>query len=200
MRAFDSSKIPFPKGYEDFAVPLGFDAYVLEIGAGVGWNAETYARANPRHFVMAVEHSHERFGKLLNRASEAALPNLVAVQADAESFVVHCLRAESLDRVMLLYPNPYPKASQANKRWHYMPFMAELVSRLKFGGVLQMATNEDSYAGEFFEAMQDVWKLELLLSERASLDADPDFCPRTHFEKKYYERGEMLHLMEFKKA
>ena len=220
MRLFDSSRIPQAKGYEDFRFPRGFSSHVLEIGAGAGWNAVTYARMNPSHCVVAVEHSRERFALLEGRATRSSplemasvgmgsldevvkasgLTNLFPVHADAESFVVHNVASESLDRVMLLYPNPYPKASQANKRWHNMPFMSELLAKMKSGAVLQMATNEDFYAAEFFERAIDTWKLVVVSNERVTLEADPDFRPRTHFEKKYYSRGEMLHLMEFRKV
>lgn len=206
MRAFDSSRIPFPKGYEDFKVPTGFEAYVLEIGAGVGWHAVMWAKNHPQDCIVAVEHSRERFAKLEGRSenmaakSDEPAPNLFPIHADAESFVVHCLPRETLDRVFLLYPNPYPKQSQSNKRWHNMPFMSELLSRLKTDGLIEMATNEDFYAAEYFDQMLGEWKLELVSEERVSKDADPDFLPRTHFEKKYYERGEMLHLFVFRKV
>ena len=62
-----------------------------------------------------------------------------------------------------------------------------------------MATNEDFYAAEAFSEMQEVWGLGLVSNLRITKGADPDFRPRTHFEKKYFERGEMLHLMEFAK-
>jgi tRNA (guanine-N7-)-methyltransferase len=199
MRSFDRAHIPAPRGYEAFRFPSGFSSFVLEIGAGVGWHAESFARAHPNRYLMAIEHSHERFAKLSRRLERAKLDNIVAIQADAESFVVHAVPRESLDRVLILYPNPYPKASQANKRWHRMPFMEALLGTLKPGGVLQMATNEDFYAAEFFEEMQEVWGLRLVSNERISRAADPHFAPRTHFEKKYFERDELLHLMEFSK-
>jgi tRNA (guanine-N7-)-methyltransferase len=199
MRTFDPKHLPAPRGYEGFQFPAGFSSFVLEIGAGVGWHAETYARSKPDQYLVAVEHSHERFSKLSRRLARAQLGNIIAIQADAESFVVHCVPSLSLDRILILYPNPYPKAAQANKRWHRMPFMQALLETLKPGGVLQMATNEDFYAAEFFAEMQDVWGLSLVSTERVSRAADPLFSPRTHFEKKYYERGDLLHLMEFAK-
>jgi tRNA (guanine-N7-)-methyltransferase len=200
MRTFDSKHIPAPRGYEGFRFPSGFSSFALEIGAGVGWHAETYARSNPKHYLLAVEHSHERFAKLSRRVARAKLDNIVAIQADAESFVVHSVPLLSLERILILYPNPYPKAAQSNKRWHRMPFMQALLATLKPGGVLQMATNEDFYAAEFFAEMQEVWGLSLVSNERVSRAADPLFSPRTHFEKKYYERDELLHLMEFRKV
>ncbi|MEO5667296.1 MAG: hypothetical protein ABIR96_04480 [Bdellovibrionota bacterium] len=199
MRVFDSSKIPPPRGFESFRAPPGFDRYALEIGAGAGWHATVYATTHPETCLFAVEHSRARFSRLESRARHAHLKNFLIFHADAESFVVHCVADVSLDRVMILYPNPYPKASQSNKRWHEMPFMAALLSKMKAEAVLEFATNEDSYAADFFERMTETWGLEIIANQRISKDADPDFKARTHFEKKYFERGEMLHLMEFRR-
>jgi len=197
MRAFDPSRIPFPRGYEDFQPPQGASSYVLEIGAGAGLHALAWARAHPESVIFAVEHSRSRFARLAARAAEASLGNLVPIHADAESFVVHLLGEIRLARVMILYPNPYPKHSQANKRWHEMPFMKELLARMHSNAVLELATNLDFYAKDFEERMLETWNLRRLSRRRVTSVEDPTFVARTHFEKKYYERGESLHLLEF---
>ena len=142
---------------------------------------------------IAIEHTQERFGKFARRlANHEPMVNLHAVHANAISWIVHCVPAASLDRIWLLYPNPYPKTRHRNQRWHAMPFAAKLVETLKPGGELRLATNEQFYANE---AERD-WQLQgLVLDSRKEIGSDE--APRTHFERKYIERGETCFDLTF---
>lgn len=202
IRSFQKDKIPFPLGYEDFDLIALMKSskcqkLSLEIGAGAGWHAIDFALKNPQTLLIAIEHSKERFVKLQRRWEKHSKPlNLIPVHADAESFVSHCLPNHSLDEVILLYPNPYPKVSQSNKRWHNMPFWAELLRKMKLNSELQFATNEKFYSDEFVATMQKEWKCQVLTE--ILIYKNKDFIPRTHFEKKYFERGETLYLSKFR--
>ena len=87
------------------------------------------------------------------------------------------------------------KKGDQNKRWHAMPFMGKLLETMVPGGHLEFATNESFYAEECYEWMTNVWELEAL-----EYKAIPhNFPPRTHFEKKYLERGQKCFNLTFKK-
>ncbi|MFN8369910.1 MAG: hypothetical protein U0T83_04695 [Bacteriovoracaceae bacterium] len=88
---------------------------------------------------------------------------------------------ESVDRYIMLYPNPYPKSKQQNKRFHCMPFMEVIRKTLKPGGEIIMATNEEFYAKEALDWMNSYWGFDLIRDE---ILRNGD-TPRTHFEKKY---------------
>jgi tRNA G46 methylase TrmB len=60
------------------------------------------------------------------------------MRANAVHWIAHYLSKQSVDAYFILYPNPYPKASQRNKRVHAMPFMGHLIATLKPGGTLKM--------------------------------------------------------------
>jgi tRNA G46 methylase TrmB len=187
MRAFDSVHLPFPK--------LAFDAHGLpphrhldiEIGSGQGLHAIRYCKENPARHLIAVEKTHERFAKLQGRKSRhPELANLTCLHADATSVITHHIPHSSLDRVFVLYPNPYQKNSQANLRWHNRPFISTLLLKMKKGSQLILATNIESYANE--AAVQFVREWGLRMAEFSTLPASA--LPRTHFEKKYLLRGE----------
>lgn len=194
MRQFQADKVFKPRGVK-LAVDLDPQSNnVLEIGAGVGKHAIGYAQKFPDSRIYAVEHSKERFEKFKNRISshrnkKIDLDNLEIHHCDAEAFTVHFVPDHSLNKVFILYPNPYPKPAQSNKRWHNMPFMSCLISKLKPGGELTLVTNEQFYADESREIMDKEWGLRELAFTKISLESQPDFEPRTHFEKKYLLRG-----------
>lgn len=173
---------------------LANDHVDIEIGAGQGLHAVRYAQANPNRHLIAIERTATRFQQLARRhAAHPRLTNLFPIHADALSIFVHKIPTQSIERIFLLYPNPYPKEKQANLRWHNMPFMMLLKSKLKPGGSLVLATNIEDYAGEAEEKMIADWRFQLRTKQilgRADV-------PRTHFEKKYLERGESCWNFEF---
>jgi len=197
LRKFQADKIFQPRGVVlDRPIDLG-QTNVFEIGPGVGKHPIQYAIANPSHRMLAVEHSSERFEKFRKRVEAhrikgEALMNLDFFQCDAESFAVHFLPERSIDKIFLLYPNPYPKASQSNKRWHNMPFMEFLLTRLKDGGELELATNEKFYADEARKVLAGTPTLKLVKDENLTKQKQDHYVGRTHFEKKYLERGEAI--------
>lgn len=197
MRAFAEDKIPFhppPSALVEILMHVPLD---LEIGAGQGLHAVSYCRRFPQRKLIAVERTSTRFHQL-NRRHQAHpdTTNLYPIHADAVSVVTHWLKDKSLEKVFLLYPNPYPKSKQANLRWHNMPFMRTLIAKMATGAELTLSTNVESYALEAREKFTTLWGLILKSHERLTTTS----IPRTHFEKKYLERGEPCWNLVFQKA
>lgn len=206
LRSFNSQNIPLPLDL-DFSVcahALSSNSRIfLEIGCGVGWHPIQLAMEYPEVLVIGVEHSKSRFAAFQRRVEAhrmrdpKALANLLPVHADAESFVVHALKEQSLERVYMMYPNPYPKASQANKRWMQAPFMECLLEKLKPKAVFEMRTNEAWYAKESVKQAKALWNLKQVDRFRVQKNTHPNFQVKTHFEKKYFERGQVLHVLRW---
>jgi tRNA G46 methylase TrmB len=172
----------------------------LEIGCGAGWHPIRYAQKNPERFLVAVEHTHNRFASFERRLSRhPSVTNLKAVHANAVAWVTHALERESVDRVFFLYPNPYPKSSDLNKRWYGMPFMQRVIDVLKPGGEIVFSTNEAFYSSEAKQFMTRQWGLKQVENLEFSKETAPAGYPRTHFEKKYLERGERCFQLRFAK-
>jgi tRNA (guanine-N7-)-methyltransferase len=85
-------------------------------------------------------------------------------------------------RHYLLYPNPYPKASQLRKRWYGSPAFPSL---LALGGVLTVRSNWPIYVEEFALALK-------IAGYAASRQTLVDAAGITAFETKYAERGHRL--------
>jgi len=186
MRSFKAGLVPAPNHSIDLNRILSLAPLDVEIGAGQGLHAIRYCQQNPHRTLLAVERTHNRFAQLEQRhRAHPHLSNLYPVHADALSVFAHTLPDHSVDRIFLLYPNPYPKSKQANLRWHNMPFMALLKKRLKPGGELTLATNILDYAQEAERVMASNWQFAL----REKSVVNSGLTPRTHFEKKYLERG-----------
>jgi tRNA G46 methylase TrmB len=193
MRAV--SKIPPPPDLR----PLALDPNLpvdIEIGCGVGFHPLRYARENPGRQLVAFERTREKFEKFAARLrNHEALPNLTAIHGDALSWIAHAVGPASVDHYFILYPNPYPKESQRNLRFPFMPAFRFIRDSMKKGGLLTLATNSASYAEEAAEGFAKEWGLGLV--EKNPLPEN--FPPRTHFEKKYLARGEPCWNLVFRR-
>lgn len=198
IREFRAEKVPFPRGYEGFQFPRNESRVAIEIGAGAGWHAVQYAKAQRDTLLFAIEQTHDRFRKLELRAKRhSELKHLHPVHANAVGWITHLVPPAAVDEYFLLYPNPNPKESQRNKRWHWHPFFSRLVTTLKPGGRLILATNESFYAEEARDVIVSQWQMRLDRFEKISKCTHPEFPPRTHFEKKYLDRGETIFDLSF---
>lgn len=197
MREFHPEKVPVPPNFKPLPInpsrPLD-----IEIGCGVGFHPLCYARQHPERNLIAFERTTEKFTKFLGRlAHHEALPNLLPIHGDAIAWITHGVPKNSVDRYFLLYPNPYPKESQRNLRFHEMPFFAQIKATLKPGGRLTLATNAKFYAEGALAKITDDWGMALV--SEAVLKGREGHQPRTHFEKKYLARGEPCWNLEFRK-
>lgn len=193
IRAFNKTEIPKP--IWDKELPSNFQNLDIEIGCGVGFHPIFYARNNPDRLLVAIEKTSEKFAKFERRYVNHHSPfNLVPVHANAVAWITHYVKPLSVDKYFILYPNPYPKDPQ--KRFFVMPFMTHLLETLKVGGHITLATNELFYAEEARKFASEYWKLEILEDSIVPISQQP----RTHFEKKYLERGDICYNLIFAKG
>jgi tRNA (guanine-N7-)-methyltransferase len=190
MRPFNPTAVPKP---QVGPVPLPAGPLWVDVGAGQGLFAVQFSRAYPNSTLIALERTQVRFARLQQRVQHNHCSNVIPIRANAINWITHCLPLQSVDGYFFWYPNPYPKPSQRNKRFHAMPFMDYLIHTLKPQGTITLATNQEGYYAEARAFMVDVWGLTCLETRQI----DPAESPRTHFEKKYLARGESCWELKF---
>ena len=152
---------------------------ILDSFCGTGMSTALLAEKHPDKWVVGIDQSAHRLAKHPHSVAE----NCLLLQAEAEPFW-QCLTEAGipLHAHWLLYPNPWPKASQFKRRVHghgAFPVLARL------GGSLEMRSNWAIYAQEFTEAAA-------LIGCGGRVDAFTSEAPMTLFEKKYQQRGHTL--------
>lgn len=154
---------------------------ILDAGCGVGLSSRELARRHPDHAVIGVDRSADRLGR-----DHGELPgNALLVRADLVDFWRLALAAGWRPRHhYLLYPNPYPKASQLKLRWHGHPVFPTL---LALGGRLELRSNWRVYVEEFALATAEAG-----FSAPTVSAFTPDEGHLTPFERKYAESGQRL--------
>lgn len=193
---------PFRRGYVKTPdnwnvlsrVPWG-QPLVVEVGCGAGEWICREARQNPGIYYIGIEQTEVRSGKLVVAAGASAAPNLLPVRADAVLLLDRICPPASVDTFYFLYPNPYLKARQANRRLLTGPAMWVFDRCLKPGGKIYLATNIEHYAAETAASLRHAWGYAVTQHGLITgLEA-----PRTAFERKYRARGEKLFEVEANK-
>jgi tRNA (guanine-N7-)-methyltransferase len=148
-------------GVEYVPAPLDLDALfarraprTLEIGFGNGEHLASLATAHPERDYLGIEVHRPGVGHLLMLAGERGLGNVRASQHDAVEVLREQIPPESLDEVLVLFPDPWHK-KRHNKRRLIQPGFVELLApRLRKGGVLRLATDWEEYAVQMLEVLR----------------------------------------------
>lgn len=179
IRQFQAQRMHAPRDFQAIAN----QPVCVEIGAGKGKHALLFSGQNPEKQLIAVERTREKFLSMQKQHGLEGQQNLQPIHADALPWVVHALFPAQVEQFFILYPNPEPH--NPAQRWLNMPFFEFLLSRLKTGGQITLASNIPDYIEEAQQQLIEVWKLPFV---KEVIPAD---SARTHFEIKYLERGEL---------
>jgi tRNA (guanine-N7-)-methyltransferase len=172
-----------------FARPV--EALWLEVGFGGGEHALAHAEANPTVGYIASEVFENGLCSLLSRlvaegeeATGPLPPNLRLWPQDARH-LLGLLPEGSLDRLFLMFPDPWPKARHAKRRF-VNPAMLPLVARaLRPGGEWRIATDDPTYQGWTAEVMA----AQAFFDVPPPAEARPEGWPATRYEAKALREG-----------
>jgi tRNA (guanine-N7-)-methyltransferase len=155
---------------------------VLEIGSGMGEATAAMAAADPATDLVAVEVHPAGVAALLRRIEQHGLTNVRVVQDDAIA-VLAALPDQALQEVRLFFPDPWPKAKHAKRRFLRPTFAALVATRLAPGARLHLATDCLPYVDHALEVLQG-WDVEIA--------ARPEHRPVTRFEQQGLDAGRAI--------
>lgn len=156
----------------------------LEIGFGGGEHLAEQAARNPACGLIGAEPFVEGVAKLLAEIEQRSLSNVRVHAGDARD-IISRLPAQTLDRLFILFPDPWPKTRHQKRRLVQPAFLASIAHTLKPGAKIRFATDIASYADEALAAFladgRFAWR-----AQRAA-----DWCERpsdhivTRYERKH---------------
>lgn len=149
--------LPFAPGTLDLDAVFGRRApRVLEIGFGDGTQLLESAAAAPDSDFIGVEVHPPGVGRCLRGIEERGLTNVRVIAHDAVEVLERQIAPDTLDEVLLWFPDPWPKKRHHKRRIVQPAFVAAIAARLKPGGRFRLATDWEPYAE---------WMLEVLNAE-----------------------------------
>jgi len=147
-------KIGLPKEMTlaDADIPCG-SPIVMEIGFGNGDFLVHLAETHPDWSLVGVEIYLPGVAKAVGRLDDAGVIERCRItQLPAQFVLEHQVAEAQLDGVYINHPDPWPKARHFKRRLIQKDFATLLVSRLKEGGFIKLASDKPDLA----EWMRDI--------------------------------------------
>jgi tRNA (guanine-N7-)-methyltransferase len=177
----------------------GYESVILEIGIGNGDALIEMAGNNPDTLHIGVEVHRPGIGRCLSIIDKNKLANVRLISHDAVEAMQHMIPAQSLDKILLFFPDPWHKKRHHKRRIVKQAFRDLAFKLLKPEGHLHFATDWQNYADYMAE--------ELLSDERFSNRGDsdgfiprPDYRPLTKFEQRGLNLGHGVWDLVFQKT
>jgi tRNA (guanine-N7-)-methyltransferase len=184
----------------DFSATFGRQASVtVEIGFGNGENLATLAAHQPERDYLGIEVHRPGVGRLLLALQQQRLSNVRVICHDAVEVLAQQIALQSLDEMLILFPDPWPKKRHHKRRLIQPPFVELVAARLRPGGVLRFATDWQPYANAALEVFSGSPQLHNLSPDGTFVPRPPGRQP-TRFEKRGERLGHAVWDMCFAKA
>ena len=124
----------------------------LEIGFGGGEHLFHQAKLNPDIGFIGCEPYQNGVAKLMGKLITNPCENIKLYDGDVRN-IFDVLAKNSISKVFLLYPDPWPKKRHHRRRFVTQEFLAPLYKSMKPGSILRIATDIEDYVRQ---ALQEV--------------------------------------------
>ena len=172
---------------------------VVEIGFGRGDALLEAAEARPDRDHVGIEVHAPGIGYLLARVHQRGIGNVRVLFGDAREALRHRFPESSLEEIRIYFPDPWPKARHHKRRLVQSGFAALAASRLRPGGRVLAATDDEDYAHHMLSVFEDSPRLENLAGPGAFWSG-PAGRARTRFEERGRRRGSAIRDLRFERA
>ncbi|WP_428377351.1 tRNA (guanine(46)-N(7))-methyltransferase TrmB [Lichenicoccus sp.] len=163
----------------------------LEVGFGGGEHTLAQHAAHPDIGLLACEVFENGLCSLLTRLvpdgeeATAPLPDLLRLWDDDARTLLQALPEGCLDRMFLLFPDPWPKSRHAKRRFVHPQTISLVATKLRPGGEWRIASDDPTYQSWVDEVMRE----QSLFTGKAPAFVRPDGWPPTRYEAKALAAG-----------
>ena len=163
----------------------------MEVGFGGGEHAIAQVRAHPEVTLIACEVFENGICSLLSalvpegEEADAPLPPNLHVWPDDARPLLRQLPDGCLDRLFLMFPDPWPKMRHSKRRFVHPAMLAELARVLKPGAEWRVGSDHPVYQAW----VRDVMAAQTLFDVTEPATVRPDDWQPTRYEAKAFREG-----------
>ncbi len=171
----------------------------LEVGFGGGEHALAQIAARPDAALIACEVFANGICSLLSRLvaegaeADGLLPGNLRLWTEDARILLRLLPDACLDRLFLLFPDPWPKARHAKRRFVHPATLPLLARVLKPGAEWRVASDDPTYQDWVTAVMAD----QTLFAPAAPCVVRPEGWPPTRYEAKALRAGRQPRYWSF---
>lgn len=168
--------------------PLPVQRVEMEIGFGGGEHLANRALNNPEIGFIGVEPFIDGMAKMLGQIEDHGLTNLRLYNDDA-AFLLDWLPANSLTRLDLLYPDPWPKKRHWKRRFVNQANLARIHRVLRDEATFRFASDIDTYVNWTLKHVHESNLFDWTAKRQADWSKPWDGWLRTRYEAKAVREG-----------
>lgn len=167
---------------------LQADPLAMEIGCGHGNFMEKTARENPDCHYIGIENVHLFAVTAAERVEKAGLTNVLILNQDANRVLQEIMPENSLDKIYIMYPDPWPKNRHEKRRLIRKSTYTRYNEVLKPNGIIDIWTDAPAWVDLSLpyleklpgnvskeEVSEDISKLRTLFERKAKSKQHPIF-------------------------
>lgn len=170
----------------------------LEIGFGGGEHLVHQAICAPQDGFIGVEPFINGMAKLLVAVNDNAIENIRVFDADAVH-LLNWLPAESLARIDLLYPDPWPKRRHWKRRFVNQENLDRFARALRPGGRFRFASDIGNYVNWTLRHVRQQGDFHWTAQSAGDWKQPWDGWNRTRYETKAIREGRQPAYLVFEK-
>jgi tRNA (guanine-N7-)-methyltransferase len=171
----------------------------LEIGFGNGTSLAEMAAQDPDSDFLGIEVHRPGVGRLLMELERRSIGNVRVFCHDAVDVLEQSIPDAALDRVLLFFPDPWPKKKHHKRRILQPAFVSLIARKLKAGGIFHMATDWEPYAQHMLEVME-ASQTFVNCDSKGRYSPRPDYRPVTKFERRGQRLGHAVRDLLYRRA
>jgi tRNA (guanine-N7-)-methyltransferase len=155
----------------------------LEIGFGAGEHLATQAQCHPEVSLIGCEVFEPGIVRLLAQIERRRLDN-IRVFADDARLLIAALPRSSIERVFILFPDPWPKRRHEKRRILSREMLDALALIMTDGAELRLATDDNNYLSWMLERATNHPAFEWSARGPCDWRERPEDWPPTRYEEK----------------
>jgi len=171
----------------------------LEIGFGAGEHLAAQAGNHPDVGIIGCEPFINGVASLLAHIDKAKLTN-VRIYNDDARVLMDVLPAASLDRIFVLFADPWPKARHHRRRIMADANLARFARLLREGGELRFASDHMDYVSWTLERLQRHPQFDWQATSADDWRTPPRDWIETRYEAKAREKGDRSVYLRYLKT